>query len=110
MEFGDSEGDGSGSHFQRFRLPDEFPADGFQMDRGVVGLTGDRSSRGTGLFVVVADDTPLSSRFNVLGRVVDGLETLDRIAEIERKAPPGSGARTLPVETVYLESITIGDS
>lgn len=110
MEFGDPEGDGTGSHFQGYRLPDEFPADGFEMDRGVVALTGDRSSRGTGLFVVVADDTPLSSRFNVLGRVVEGLETLDRIAEVDRKAPPGSAARTLPAETVYVESVTIADS
>lgn len=110
MEFGDPEGDGTGNHFSGFRLPDEFPADGLAMDRGVVAFAGDRSSRGTGLFVVVADDTPLSTRFNVLGRVVDGLETLDRIADIERKAPPGSGARTLPVETVYIEDVTIADS
>lgn len=107
VQFGDPEADATSSHFRGYRLPNEYPDDSFEMDRGVVGFSGDTASRGTGLFVVVADGTPLSHRFNVIGRVVEGLETLDRIGELERSAPPGSGARTQPTETVYIESIEI---
>jgi peptidyl-prolyl cis-trans isomerase B (cyclophilin B) len=112
FEGGDPEANGTGSHFMDGRrivgrLPNEFPDRSFAMDRGVVGFAGDASSRGTGLFIVGADGTPLSNRVNVIGRVISGFETLDRIAAIDRKAPPGSGARTAPVETIYIESITV---
>jgi peptidyl-prolyl cis-trans isomerase B (cyclophilin B) len=112
FEGGDPEANGTGSHFMEgrrvsYRVPNEFPDESFEMDLGVVGLSGDRSNRGTGLFIVAVDDTPLSNRVNVIGQVTSGFDTLDRIAEIDRTAPPGSGARTAPSETVYIESIEI---
>ncbi len=115
IEGGDPEANGTGSHFMdgrriSVRIPNEFPGESFEMDRGVIGFSGDASSRGTGLFIVTADDTPLSNRFNVIGRITEGLETLDNIAEVDRRTPPGSGARTAPAETIYIESITIADS
>lgn len=114
IEGGDPEADGTGSHFMdgrrvTLRLPNEFPDRSFEMDRGVIGFSGDTASRGTGLFIVTTDDTPLSNRLNVIGRITGGLETLDRIAEVDRKAPPGSGARTAPAETIYIESITFAE-
>jgi peptidyl-prolyl cis-trans isomerase B (cyclophilin B) len=114
IEGGDPEANGTGSHFMdgrriTVRIPNEFPGDSFEMDRGVVGFSGDATTRGTGLFIVTADDSPLSNRLNVIGRITAGLETLDRMAEVDRKAPPGSGARSAPAETIYIESITIAD-
>ncbi|MDH4117930.1 MAG: peptidylprolyl isomerase [Acidimicrobiia bacterium] len=114
IEAGDPEADGTGTHFMDgrrrsgYRTPDEFPDEGFEMTRGVVAFAGDRSSRGSGFFIVMADATPLSNRFNVFGTVTEGLDVLDAIAAVPRKAPPGSGARTAPSETIYIESVTVG--
>lgn len=115
IQGGDPEADGTGTFFMEGRrvfrpTPDEFPPSDFVMEAGVVGLAGDIATRGSSLFVVTGDDVRLSNRFNVMGRMVEGSETLDRIFEIDRKAPPGSGARTAPAETVYIESIAIEDA
>ena len=112
IQGGDPEADGTGSFFMEGRrvlhlTPDEFPPADFEMAAGVVGLAGDVATRGSSFFVLTADDLPLSNRVNVMGRMVEGQETLDRIAAIDRKAPPGAGARTSPAETVYIETITI---
>lgn len=112
IQGGDPEADGTGTFFMDGRrpvrpVPDEFPPEDWVMDTGTVVLAGDRATRGSSFFVVTGEGAPISNRFNVIGRLAEGRETLEAITAIERKAPPGSGARTAPAETVYIETITI---
>ncbi len=91
----------------RSGVPNEYPSEGFQFDRGTVALAGDSASRSSGFLIVLGDDVPLNLRLNVFGKVVAGDDVIDRITGLERTALPGSAARTVPAETVYIESITI---
>ena len=52
------------------------------------------------------DDAPLPPNYSVFGRVIDGFDTLERIAEIPL-GPNPFGEVSVPLETLYLESVTI---
>lgn len=104
---GDPAADGTGG--PGYVVPDEFPEEGFVYEEGVVAMFS-RGARSTGsqFFVITGEDGEfLTNQFNVLGRVVSGQQTVDRIMGIETEPAVGSTARSRPVETVYIESITV---
>lgn len=104
---GDPEATGLGG--PGYVIPDEFPDSDFVYEEGVVAMD-NRGARSTGsqFFIVIGDEaTHLTPTFNVLGRVVEGFDTLERIAEVDTTAAPGSVEQSLPLETVYIESIDI---
>ncbi len=104
---GDPEARGTGG--PGYVVPDEHPDDDFAYDEGVVAMA-NRGARSTGsqFFVIVGDDGRfLTNSFNVLGTVVSGQEAIDRIMAIEVTAAPGGGENSLPLESVYIESIEI---
>lgn len=112
IEAGDPEANGTGTFFMNGRrltrpIDNEYPPEGFEMEAGVVALAGDVSNRGSSFFIVTGDNVPLSNRFNVIGRLVEGEDSVDAMAEVERSVPPGGGNRTSPTETIYIESVTI---
>jgi len=49
----------------------------------------------------------LTNQFNVLGTVISGQETIDRIMDVPTATAPGSVEQSRPLETVYVESITV---
>ena len=49
----------------------------------------------------------LPNSFNVLGTVVSGHDTLDKIAAVPTRAAVGSSEQSLPLETVYIDTVTI---
>jgi cyclophilin family peptidyl-prolyl cis-trans isomerase len=100
VQAGDPAANGGGSLFAGYRVPDEFPGESFSMDRGVVGLVGDTATRGSTFFVVTGEEAPISSRVNVIGEVIEGLDVIDTIEAIPTRG-------TLPAETVFVESVTI---
>ena len=58
--------------------------------------------------MVIGEDARfLTPSFNVLGRVVSGMDTLERIGEIPTGTAPGTVEKSLPLESVYIESISI---
>ena len=108
IEAGDPEANGTGG--PGYVIADEFPEDeDFVYEPGVVAMS-NRGPRSTGSIfrIVIGEDGQfLTNQFNVLGRVVTGQDTIDRITEIERATAPGSSEQSRPLETVYIESITI---
>lgn len=107
FQTGDPAANGTGG--PGYLVPDEFPPEGFVYEEGVVAMY-NRGSRSTGSqFMVVAGDDGrfLTNNFNVLGTVTSGQETIDRIMDIPTATSPGTVERSLPLETVYIESITI---
>jgi len=89
-----------------YTLPDEFPPDGFTYDRGVVAMANAGPGTTGSQFFVVLDTTNLPPTFSPLGQVVDGFDTLDAIAAVP-VGPAPSGETSLPLETVYIDSVTI---
>lgn len=104
---GDPEAVGTGR--PGFQVPDEYPPDDFEFERGVVAMDNrGRSTTGSRFFIVLGDDAEiLNPSFNILGRVVEGEDTLQRMEEIPTATRPGSREQSLPLETVYIEDVQI---
>lgn len=105
---GDPEADGTGG--PGYIIADEFPEDeDFVYEPGVVAMA-NRGPRSTGsqFWVVTGDDGQfLTNNFNVLGWVTSGQQAIDRIMDVPTATAPGSNEQSRPLETVYIESITI---
>jgi peptidylprolyl isomerase len=107
FQTGDPVANGTGG--PGYVIADEFPEDGFVYEEGVVAMA-NRGSRSTGsqFFVVVGEDGRfLTNQFNVLGNVVSGDDAIEAIMAVETATAPGSNEQSLPLETVYIDSITI---
>lgn len=108
IQGGDPVADGSGG--PGYIISDEFPDDpDFVYEEGVVAMF-NRGARSTGsqFFIVIGDDgRHLVPRFNVLGRVISGTDTLQRIAEVETGIVPVGREQSLPLQSVYIEAVEI---
>lgn len=107
FQTGDPDADGTGG--PGYVVPDEYPPDDFVYEEGVVAMQS-RGARSTGSqFMVItgSDGEFLTNQFNVLGTVVSGQDTIDEIMSIDTGTAPGSVERSRPLETVYIESISI---
>lgn len=89
-----------------YRLPDELPPDGFAYAPGVVAMANaGPDSAGSQFFIVVAD-VQLSATFTVFGGFVDGTDAIASILAVPL-AVNSRGERSVPLETVYIESVTV---
>lgn len=87
-------------------VPDELPDAGFVYERGILAMANAGAGTTGSQFFIMLGDAALPPDYSVFGRVTDGIDTLDRIAEI----PLGSNARgeiSVPLETLYLEQVVI---
>jgi cyclophilin family peptidyl-prolyl cis-trans isomerase len=107
FQTGDPEADGTGG--PGYVSTDEFPDEDFVYEEGVVAMYS-RGARSTGsqFFVVTGPDGQfLTNQFNVLGTVTSGQEAIDLIMAIPTATASGSAEQSRPLESVYIESITI---
>jgi cyclophilin family peptidyl-prolyl cis-trans isomerase len=96
----------TGSQGPGYTIKDELPEAGFLYERGVLAMANrGPDSSGSQFFIMLAD-AGLNNDFSYFGRVVDGFETLDRIAEV----PLGLnafGEPSVPLETLYIEQVVV---
>lgn len=104
---GDPTADGTGG--PGYTIADEFPPPGFVYEPGVVAMANaGRGTTGSQFFVVTGDSaSSLNPTFNVLGRVVEGMDVVERIEAVPTRAQPGGREVSYPTESVYIESVTI---
>jgi len=104
---GDPLADGTGG--PGYRIADELPPEDFVYTPGFVAMDNEgKGTTGSQFFVVLGDAADvLNPKFNGLGEMISGQETLDRIQEVETARRPGSVEDSLPLETVYIESAAI---
>ncbi len=106
IQGGDQDATGRGG--PGYTIPDEYPPAGFTYSRGVVAMANaGTGTTGSQFFIVIADDSRLGPRFNVVGRLLDGFDTLDRIAAIPTGRQPNAVEESLPLESVYIERIAL---
>ncbi len=93
-----------------YAIPDEHVAGEYLTNvRGTISMANSGpNSGGSQFFINVADNAnldfdkqPLSSKHPVFGKIVSGMDVVDKIAQVERNE------RDLPVEPVVMESVTI---
>jgi cyclophilin family peptidyl-prolyl cis-trans isomerase len=107
IQGGDPTATGSGN--PGYSIPDEFPDAGFVYEPGVVAMANaGRGTTGSQFFIVSGDTAAsLNPSFNVLGRVVEGFDAVERIDGVSTRRQPGGREQSYPTESVYLESVTI---
>lgn len=87
-------------------LVDEWPEQGFSFERGVVAMANAGPQTTGSQFFVMLGARDLPPNYTVIGRLVEGDEVLDAIGEIP-VAPRPSGEESLPLESLYIETIRI---
>jgi peptidylprolyl isomerase len=104
---GDPEGTGTGG--PGYRIADERPPADFVYGPGAVVMDNvGKGTTGSQFFIVIGESAAaLNPQFNLLGEVISGEDTLERIAGVETARRPGSRENSLPLETAYIESATV---
>ena len=106
IQGGDPNGDGTGGPGYKTR---DTPPDDVVYSEGVVAMAkGGDEPAGTGgsqFFVVTAPDAGLPADYAVLGKVVDGIDVVNRIEGMADPNTPQQGGP--PREPVVMESVTI---
>jgi cyclophilin family peptidyl-prolyl cis-trans isomerase len=89
-----------------YTIIDELPEPGFVYERGTLAMANAGPNTTGSQFFIVLANAPLGPDFTVFGQVTDGFEVLDLISSL----PLGRnafGEESVPLETLYLESVTI---
>ncbi len=89
-----------------YTIPDELPEPGFVYQEGAFAMANAGPNTTGSQFFIVLADAPLPNAYSYFGKVVDGFDTMARIAEI----PLGTsafGETSVPLETLYIEQVTI---
>jgi cyclophilin family peptidyl-prolyl cis-trans isomerase len=108
VQAGDPTGTGAGG--PGYLVPDEFPEAGFTYGRGVLAMANSGvDSTGSQFFIVTGEDARLPNRYSAFGEAIDSDATLDQIIAVPLIGRDGTtnGEQSLPLETVYIESVTI---
>lgn len=104
IQGGDPKGDGTGGPGYRFN--DE-PFEG-EYTRGMVAMANAGPNTNGSQFFIMQADTPLPKNYVIFGKVMKGLETVDKIAEAAVTAgPTGEGSR--PISPVIVRSVSIAE-
>lgn len=107
IQGGDPTGTGTGG--PGYAIKGEFNANGFQNDlkhtRGVVSMARSQmpDSAGSQFFIVVADATGLDGSYAAFGKVVSGMEEVDRIVNAPRNR------QDRPLEDQRMKKVTVDE-
>ena len=101
IQGGDPTGTGSGGPGYTFE--DEF--NDHKVDRGALAMANaGPNTNGSQFFIVTTEAAPwLDGKHTVFGRVTDGMDVVDKIAELPRDA------RDKPDDDVVIESVSVSD-
>jgi cyclophilin family peptidyl-prolyl cis-trans isomerase len=104
LQAGDQSATGRGD--PGYTIPDELPEPGFLYVAGSLAMANSGPDTTGSQFFITLADAPLPTDYTYFGKVVDGFDTLDAIAQI----PLGVnafGEQSVPLETLYIEQVTI---
>jgi cyclophilin family peptidyl-prolyl cis-trans isomerase len=105
MQSGDPTGTGLGG--PGYDLTDDpVPAD-MKYTKGVVAMANSGApNSGGSQFFIMHDEVPLPPNYSIFGRVVEGLDVLDKIAA-RRVVDNGQGEQSKPVEQIGIQTVTV---
>ncbi len=91
-----------------YTIPDELPEAGFLYETGALAMANSGPNTTGSQFFIVLADAPLPNAYSYFGNVVDGFDTLEKIAAIPL-GPNAFGEVSVPLETLYIEKVTISE-
>ncbi len=101
VQMGDPTGTGTGG--PGYRFADELAAARNRgYDRGTVAMANAGPDTNGSQFFICLDDVGLPPQYAVFGEVTDGMDVVDAIAKLPRRGET-------PVETVFVEAVTLRD-
>ena len=104
VQAGDPTGTGSGS--PGYVVPDELPSPGTLYVTGTVAMANAGPGTTGSQFFITLSDVGLPADYSIFGMVTEGTDTLDAIAAVP-VGPGPSGETSVPLETVYIEAVTV---
>jgi cyclophilin family peptidyl-prolyl cis-trans isomerase len=105
VQMGDPTATGGGG--PGYRIRDELPTGDFTYLAGIVAMANSGANTGGSQFFIMLADVPLPLNYSVFGFVTSGFEVLERVGGIPVGADPDTGELSYPLETLYLETVTI---
>lgn len=102
IQGGDPKGDGTGGPGYKFE--DEKITRDYK--RGIVAMANSGPNTNGSQFFIMHKDYALPKDYVIFGRVVEGMDTVDKIAEIPT-ADNSQGEQSKPTERISIESISI---
>jgi len=105
IQGGDPKGTGTGG--PGYAIKGEFAANGFKNDlkhtRGVISMarTMKKDSAGSQFFIMVDDAPHLDGQYAAFGKVIEGIETADKIVSVKRDR------MDRPLEDQRMKSVTV---
>lgn len=103
VQTGDPRGDGTGGPGYSFK--DEPVTREYV--RGTLAMANSGPNTNGSQFFIVHADYPLDKKYTIFGKVTEGLETLDVIANAPVTTDPMSGEASMPTEPVLITKVTI---
>lgn len=110
IQGGDPDGNGTGG--PDTKTVDPVPED-FRYVRGTVAMakseTEEPGTAGSQFFIVPSDAAAdrLTPDYAILGKVISGLETVDKLNAVPTTGPAGGGEQSTPVNPVTIEKVEI---
>jgi len=95
LQGGDPTGTGTGG--PGYHIKGEFSANGVKNDlkhtKGILSMARSQAmdSAGSQFFIMLGEATHLDGQYAAFGKVIDGMETIERIEKLERVSNPQSG-------------------
>ncbi len=104
IQGGDPKGDGTGGPGYRF-ADEPFTGD---YTRGTVAMANaGPDTNGSQFFIMQADNLQMPKNYVIFGKVVAGMDTVDKIADAPVKANPDTGEVSTPVTPVTVKKVII---
>jgi len=103
IQGGDPDGDGTGG--PGYKFDDEAFEGGYT--RGTVAMANSGPNTNGSQFFIMHADYALPKNYVIFGKVTEGIETVDKIANAQVKTNPYSGEASVPVVPVAIKSIEI---
>lgn len=107
LQGGDPTGTGTGG--PGYAIPGEFESNGFENnlkhDRGVISMARSQSpdSAGSQFFLMHEDSPHLDGSYAAFGKVIEGIEIVDKIASVETTGAP----QDRPLEEQKMKKVTV---